>query len=596
MKIFNSKLILFLLIIFVSCFVFYGPIPFILTADLFGHYLYLPMVFDQHSLVLSDLSYPEQINNTYSVSPALYQFVQAESGNYFTKYTSGWAILQAPFYLIAEVWANIAGEKTDGFTYPYQVMIYVGSWFYAMLGLIFTRKVLLHFFTDGMTSLLLFLLVFGTNLFFMFFRSVGQSNIFAFFLVALLIHVIILFYKNPTWKLGFALGLVWGLLVSVRPPDGILGLLIFLWNINSWQDFKNRFRWFTVEKRKLTLSLMVGFLIMLLPQMLYWYSATGSPIINSYSNNNGEGFDFFDPYLFEFLFSFRKGWLVYTPLMLFAFIGAILMIRKNSSGRVMAIVSVLFLYVIASWTCWWYGSGLGSRAAIDMYVICLVFIGVVFNHVHKRELKIVIGIICSFFIFLNLFQTYQISNYILNNSRMTKEYYFSTFLQTTSPTKEQISLLSFDRDRGYSEGFYKNENDYSRTAILEEKFTKTQNLNQANEYAVEYFLPTCEYIKKSHCWIKTTWFYEGDLNSLTKTIFYVTTVHKSGAYGWQGFTIHDQHVYSDTVNQSVSFMYLTPNIRTKKDRLLFGAMNNSQINSGLTARRIEFFEPKVDYE
>lgn len=596
MKIFNSKLILFLLIIFVSCFVFYGPIPSILTWDLFGHYFYLPMTFDQHSLVLSDLSYPEQINSTYKVAPTLYQFVQAESGNYFTKYTAGWAILQSPFYLLAEIWANFAGVKTDGFTYPYQVMIYLGSWFYAMLGLIFTRKVLLHFFKDSVTSLLLVLLVLGTNLFFMFFRSVGQSNIFAFFLVALLIHLIIRFYKNPNWRLASMLGVVWGLLVLVRPPDGIMGLLIFLWNIHSWQDFKNRFRWFVSEKRKLTVTLMLVFFITFLPQMLYWYSATGSLLINSYSNNNGEGFDFFDPYLLEFLFSFRKGWLVYTPLMIFAFTGAVVMIRKNVSGRMMTVVAVLFLYVIASWTCWWYGASLSSRAAVDMYAICIVFIGFAINSIQKRGVKIAVGLLCAFFVFLNLFQTYQISNYILDHSFMTRQYYFSTFLQTSQPTEEQSALLAFDRERAYTEGFSENEQDYTATILLEETFSVAQNLNQSNEYAVEYFLPAKQYVKKSHCWIKITWFYEGDLNSLAQTIFYVATVHRSDLYGWQGYAIQNESVFKDSVNKSVSFMYLTPNIRTKKDRLLFGAMNNSQTTSIFTGRKIEFFEPTVDYE
>jgi hypothetical protein len=179
---------------------------------------------------------------------------------------------------------------------------------------------------------------------------------------------------------------------------------------------------------------------------------------------------------------------------------------------------------------------------------------------------------------------------------MTRQYYFSTFLQTSQPTEEQSALLAFDRERAYTEGFSENEQDYTATVLLEETFSVAQHLNQSNEYAVEYFLPAEQYVKKSHCWIKITWFYEGDLNSLAQTIFYVATVHRSDLYGWQGYAIQNENVFKDSVNKSVSFMYLTPNIRTKKDRLLFGAMNNSQTTSILTGRKIEFFEPTVDYE
>ncbi|MBI3133474.1 MAG: hypothetical protein HYZ14_02255 [Bacteroidetes bacterium] len=597
MKFFNSNTVLGFIILLVAFFVFNPPLHEILSWDILAHYIYLPLAFDQHNLVMHNAAYLEQVNETYHVTPVLYQFVETPDGRLFSKCTAGWALLQLPFYLVAEVWAHLAGVKTDGFTYPYQVMMYFGSWFYAMLGLIFTRKILRHFFSDIYTALLLLLLVFGTNLFFMYYSSVGQSNHFALFAAALLVWRIICFYKNQTTLNAIYVGAAWALLVLIRPPDGIIGLLFFFWNVTSWQSFKEQLTWFFKTHRRITVVVGVTFFVLFLPQMIYWYFSAGSLLLNSYSNNNGEGLDFFDPYLVEFLFSFRKGWLLYTPLMIFAFAGAVVMIRKSKQGRAFSLIAFLFLYVIASWTCWWYGSSFSSRAAIDMYPLCIVFIGFALQGLFTSlRRKIVTVISVTLLACLNLVQTYQASQDILDLSFMTRAYYTSTFLQLSPVTPEQRNLLAFDRERAYVEGFESNKKNYACVYTLESNFSPPESIGPEHEYATEYFIPVADYIHKSHAWIKITWRYEGAPEQLTGTLFYVAARYKDLSYSWQGYAATDNAVYVDSGAHEISFYYLTPNIRTTRDRLLFGAMKNSGEALHLTSRRIEIFEPVVDYQ
>ena len=52
------------------------------------------------------------------------------------KYPAGMAILMLPFFLIAHVIAMLLGYSADGFSAPYEVMVFVGHTFYL---LVFTK-------------------------------------------------------------------------------------------------------------------------------------------------------------------------------------------------------------------------------------------------------------------------------------------------------------------------------------------------------------------------------------------------------------------------------------------------------------------------
>lgn len=76
------------------------------------------------------------------------------------------------------------------------------------------------------------------------------------------------------------------------------------------------FLWQYKGPRLLALGLAA---LMHLPQVLYWYEATGHWWVSAYADN-GEGFFCGQPRLGEILIGYRKGWLVYTPMILLYFL------------------------------------------------------------------------------------------------------------------------------------------------------------------------------------------------------------------------------------------------------------------------------------
>ena len=90
--------------------------------------------------------------------------------------------------------------------------------------------------------------------------------------------------------------------------------------------------------------LLASFPIVL--QMLYWHALTDSFVVYSYSNNHGEGLNLSSPFIFEVLFSYRKGWVLYTPLTIFGIIGFYFLYRKDKQTFLaITVVFILFFFI-----------------------------------------------------------------------------------------------------------------------------------------------------------------------------------------------------------------------------------------------------------
>jgi hypothetical protein len=179
-------------------------------------------------------------------------------------------------------------------------------------------------------------------------------------------------------------------------------------------------------------------------QLGYWKYASGNWIHFSYED---EGFNFAAPQIWKGLFSYRKGWFVYTPLALIAIAGIIPIFRKY---RAMSLGIVIFLamniYVVFSWYQWYYGGGFGSRPMIETYAVLAFPLAGLLEWVLRRRQKaarIFSAIILMLVLVLNIFQTYQYSLGVIPWDHTNKEYYWEVFLQLET-TEEEWRLLDFD--------------------------------------------------------------------------------------------------------------------------------------------------------
>jgi hypothetical protein len=87
--------------------------------------------------------------------------------------------------------------------------------------------------------------------------------------------------------------------------------------------------------------------------MVYWKMYAGTFLYNTY-NNPGEGLFLSWPHTMDFLFSFRKGWFIYTPVMILALIGLFLP-SANRKGYFNAVLFFVLvnIYILSCWSNWW---------------------------------------------------------------------------------------------------------------------------------------------------------------------------------------------------------------------------------------------------
>jgi hypothetical protein len=173
----------------------------------------------------------------------------------------------------------------------------------------------------------------------------------------------------------------------------------------------------------------------------------------------GERFFFARPHIAEGLYSYQKGWLVYTPIMTFSVLGFVALWKYVKESFLAVFLSfAVFVYVLMSWWTWWYGGSFGQRVFIDFYPLLALPFGAFFHFIQRRHLRIqdFTYYIAGVLIFWNLFQTWEYNEGLLHYDSMTEEAYWRGFFQTKSSTQYWQSLKppnSYAAIRGIHEKF-----------------------------------------------------------------------------------------------------------------------------------------------
>lgn len=203
-----------------------------------------------------------------------------------------------------------------------------GHIFYIITGLIIANKVLLHFFNEKLTSILLVILFFSTNFLFVSVFMIGMphGHLFAFY--ALIILYTIKWHKNPSKKNSIILGTTIGIACLIRASEILSIFIPLLWNITNKDSVFQKIEFLKANGKNVGITVL-SFIIPAFIQISYYKTGTGDYFYNAYQNH-GEGFDLTTPYLSNFLFSYRKGWLLYTPIMILA-LGSLIWMWKNKN-------------------------------------------------------------------------------------------------------------------------------------------------------------------------------------------------------------------------------------------------------------------------
>lgn len=408
----------------------------------------------------------------YNPSGTFYQAYKLDNGNWTPNYTIGFAILFLPFFFIGHLAALIIGAPADGWSLPYQFAVSNGVMLYIVCGIFVLRKFLLHFFEDRLTTLILVLIILGTNYFAESFNSNLQPHAMLFTGQALLLYYTYRWHEHPQKKYVIIAGLVMGIMILSRPSEIVILIIPLLWGIYNRESFKQKVKLISVHRKHILILVFCAF-IPFIPQIIYWKIVTSKFIFYSYQRT--EGFDFLSPHIMQVLFSFRNSLIIYTPMFLFFIIG-MFFLRKHllKASLCIPFFFVLNFYLLSSWAAWWNGGGFGMRYFVQSFAVMSLPLGFFLQDLIKRNivLKIFIFSIMSFFVFLNLFQTWQVVNWKLPEGRLNWKYYKAAFLNTNI-SENDTKLLDVDRSKGETDVF-QNLQDYTKSTIA---FNNFENIN-----------------------------------------------------------------------------------------------------------------------
>ena len=377
-------------------------------GDQWGYNAYLVATFINHDLTTLEKTYVAK-NKEYGIKIkstsgeiSIDEAPKAPNGNPVLKYYYGVAFLQAPFFLITHL---LFGG--NGYTAPYVFAVSISCIFYVLLGTLLMFRLLKKFVSEKIAAGATLLFFFGSNLFYFTLCNPGMAHPYLFFLFSCIANCTYDFYKKPTYSLAGLIGFVSGLIIMTRTVEAIVLIIPVTYAIQKLSHFRLRFAFIKQHIGKLLLATII-FVILLLPQLLYWKSTSGQWIYDSYP---GEGFDFLRPHIFEGLFSFKNGWFAYTPLMIVALL-SIPILRSSGNPFGLGITLYLFfhIYITYSWKQWNYNAGLGSRPMVESYALLLIPFSICLAFVMKQRWKWFMFLYLSFCVYINALRTIQMQS------------------------------------------------------------------------------------------------------------------------------------------------------------------------------------------
>jgi len=422
------------------------------------------------------VTFLQKIVDQYHITQSMYQIQYLENGNSVIRFTMGIAILLSPFFFIAHFIALNFGFEPNGYSEPYHWMLHIGSAFYILLGYFILRKVLLKNFTDKISALILIIFYAGTNIFL--FTSLGNPfpHVFAFILYLFVIYYTILWHHKPKLIYAILLGMSLGLLVITRISEAIAIIIPVLWGVYNKETLIRKWNLIRKQWQQVLLIIFCGLLV-LLPQLIYWQYVTGKPLFFAYSDPSSS-LELTRPRFAWVLFSYRKGWLLYSPLMILSLTGFILVYRNCRKYFYPTFIFFLVnLYLLASFTSL---VSYGYRAFIQSYAVLIIPFGFTIKWLYNKNKTIKIIALMLFIIiaFVNIFQSWQIRTGVLHGRRMTKEYYWRIFLKNEFEPEDRELLLV---QRFYDgNDIFKNEEDFNKKALFFNSFESPSGWKKYN--------------------------------------------------------------------------------------------------------------------
>lgn len=398
----------------------------IIDGDGSGYYAYLSAVFVHKTTDFTPVFEYEKSRRSLDYTG---HYFHEKDGVLVNKYFLGTALFMLPFFLLALLYSLMIGMPPDGYTFIFQYAVALAAASYVAGGLLLLNRLLQSFGLRKQLSLFMLLFVlFGTNLFYYTFLHPSHSHAYSFTAIALFLYAVRMYFLKQFRRRYFYMAVVaLALLALIRPTNMIIVLAIPFMATHT-DRLRQAFRQQLQQPKALIVAALL-FIMVFGIQFLFNIIQTGGPLFYSYRN---EGFHFLRPALIDFLFSYRKGFFVYTPFMLLL-LPALWFLWKKSRYMTLSFAAffLVLVYFLSSWWNWFYGDSFGMRPMIDFYALFAIPIALLIQHwLSRKAFALPVLAFIALAISLNLLQAYQYHKGIIHPDAMNKAKYWHVFGKT----------------------------------------------------------------------------------------------------------------------------------------------------------------------
>jgi len=161
----------------------------VIEWDAISYYAYLPATFIYHDLSL-------RFADGYDGPHKLIVWPEkGPEGKYVIKTTMGLSILWLPFFLAGHAAALISGADAGGYSDPYKFFLLVSALTFALIGLIYLRRILLTVASDTIAAIVIAGFALGTNLYWYTLSQGTMSHVYSFALISTFVWYTIKWHK-----------------------------------------------------------------------------------------------------------------------------------------------------------------------------------------------------------------------------------------------------------------------------------------------------------------------------------------------------------------------------------------------------------------
>jgi hypothetical protein len=395
-----------------------------ILSDGKGYYGYLPAIFLYDDL---QFGFVAELEKEYYAENFRVEYRSIIDGKTVNKYYAGTAVAMSPFFLAGNTAAYLSEDyPTDGYAKPYAVAVSIAAVFYLCLGLWFLKKLLDTFgSTPGLTVLLVSAIAFGTNAFYYTIGEPSMSHIYSFAFFCMFLWAARKYFLQQKTKHLLLCAAAFGMIVLIRPVNGIV-ILSLPFIAGSIQNLQISFRALTRNIFALAGAALIVIAIVSI-QFIIYKLQTGKFIVYSYG---GEGFNWSDPQIINFLISYKKGVFVYVPLWFLALPGFVWLFRTNRfAATSLFIFLALVVYSLSSWWNWWYGGSYGSRVFVEYLPFLALLLLFTFQLMKRKALKVIYVLMVMLLVYHGQAQTLSYRRGLMHWEDMTKEKYWNVFMK-----------------------------------------------------------------------------------------------------------------------------------------------------------------------